>query len=166
MGHAAASACITSLAGVPLTPTPGIYSRSNRDDAHRALIRREREVFGGLAPIAPAASATAPSGDDGAGASSSAAALDVWPEDLEYLVMDVWGGRCVLSGACMGGGGPSLVLTRWDRWQPASVGNLVLLAKPLAEVHDRAVDPFAELPSGLVQAVKATLERASRERAV
>lgn len=162
MGDAAASACLTSLAGVPLTPTPGIYSRANRDDAHRALIRRERETFGAANANGGAELTT------DAGAAKPAqlpTALDVWPEDCEYLVMEVWGGRCVLSGACIGGGGPSLVLTRWDRSKPASVGNLVLLSKPLAEAHDSADDPFAQLPQWQVRAVQATLERASLERA-
>ena len=57
------------------------------------------------------------------------------------------------------------MLTRWDRSKPASVGNLVLVSKPLAEAHDSADDPFAQLPQWQVRAVQATLERASLERA-
>ena len=143
MGDAAASACMTELAGVPLSPTSGIYSRANCDDAHRALQRRERAEFG----------------------LHDWRSLDLWPEDCEYLVMEVWGGRCALSRACIGGGGVALMLTRWDRTRPASVGNLILLTKPLAEAHDKAANPLADLPCSFVDAVEATLERARRERA-
>jgi hypothetical protein len=146
MGDAAASACIMQLAGSPPTPTSGIFSRANREDAYKALVRRERETFGSD-PF------------DGGGG------FDVWPEDCEYLVMEAWGGRCVLSGECMGGGGPSLVLTRWKRHEPTTVGNLILLAKPLAEAHDKADDPHADWASHLVSVVEATLARASQERA-
>ena len=68
MGDAAASACIMQLAGSPPTPTSGIFSRANREDAYKALVRRERETFGSN-PF------------DGGGG------FDVWPEDCEYLVM-------------------------------------------------------------------------------
>ena len=89
MGDAAASVCLCEIAGVPLVPTPGLFSRANRDDAHRAIVRRERDVFDCTEPP------------------------DVWPEDVEYLAMEVWGARCVLSGKCHGGGGPTLTFTRW-----------------------------------------------------
>ena len=121
MGHAAAAACCTELAGCANVATAGVYSRSNRDDAHRALTRRERDRFGCDAP------------------------LDVWPEDLEYLFMEIWGGRCARSGSGAGGDGPKLVFTRWDRTKPAAVGNLILLTKQEAEEHDSASEPFQRL---------------------
>jgi hypothetical protein len=60
MGGAAASACLCFLAGTcDLLPSSGVYSKPNREDAHKAVLRREREVF------------------------QSAEAVDVFPEDLE-----------------------------------------------------------------------------------
>lgn len=136
MGHAAASICISMLAGVPLSPTSGLFSRANRDDAHRALIRRERDVFGSTAP------------------------LDVWPEDIEFLVTEVWGGQCVLTGTCHGGGGPALTLTRWDRQRVAAVDNLVLMVKERAAGHDNAAEPYVHLDPLLVCAVSRALAQA------
>lgn len=172
MGHAAAAAVLAELVGTPLPPSGGVYSKSNRDEAHRALLRRERDVFGGSGGGAADSSAGAAGGGASIRASGGASggeveveAVDVWPEDLEYLVMDVWGGRCPLSGAAIGSGGPSLVFTRWDRTRPASVGNLVLLSKDRADAHDKSEgDPRAEVPPPLRRAIEATLERAARER--
>lgn len=140
MGHAAASAVLCELGGCRLTPSSGLYTKANREDAHRALLRRERETF--CEPAPP----------------------DVWPEDVEFLVTEVWGGVCVLTGGCIGGGGPALTLTRWDRNRRAAVDNLVLLTKDRAERHDTAEQPFAELGEELVAAVGRALEMAGRER--
>ena len=120
--------------------TAGLYSKANREDAHRALCRREREVFGASAPP------------------------DVWPEDVEYLVTQVWGGVCAFTGVCLSGGGPALTLTRWDRCRCAAVDNLVLLTKARAEAHDKAVAPFEALDAELVAAIGHALELAGLER--
>eukprot|EP00966_Prymnesium_polylepis_P296756 6855720-Prymnesium_polylepis.1 len=56
---------------------------------------------------------------------------------------DVWGRRCALTGACVGGD-KQLVFTRWDRAVAGAVGNLVLLTKAAAEEHDRATAPPSE----------------------
>ena len=77
----------------------------------------------------------------------------------------LWGGRCALSGACMGGGDVALTLTRWDRSKPASVGNLILLTKIAAAQHDVAPEPFGNLPEPFVRAVEQTLRKADRARA-
>ena len=79
--------------------------------------------------------------------------------------MEVWGGRCALSGASGGSGGPSLVLTRWDCAKPASVGNLVLMSRTCAEEHDgKGKAAREEVPRPLRRAVEETLERAANER--
>ncbi len=136
LGHAAAAACLAHLAGQPLTPSPGLVTRAYRESQRDALATRERDVFGCDAP------------------------LEVWPEDVEFLVNDVWGGRCALSGACIGGG-VALWLTRWDREKPAAVDNLVLLTAEMARRHDR--DSIGALGEPLVSAVQRTLQRAGEE---
>ena len=74
---------------------------------------------------------------------------------------DVWGRRCALSGAGLGGP-QAMVLTRWDRRRPAAVDNLVLLAKARAEEHDAA--PHAALfGEARARAVEAALRTARRE---
>ena len=66
------------------TPSSGFYTKSNRDDAHRALLRRERDVFHRKVLLS-SDDPTAPSNKD-------LEVMDVWPEDLEYHVMEVGGG--------------------------------------------------------------------------
>ena len=126
LGHAAAAVAHAELAGLGAAPAAHpLMSRGQREDLWKGLQRREREGFGGRTDAAP-----------------PAATNDLWPEDVEYLVNDVWGRRCALSGAGLGGP-QAMVLTRWDRRRPAAVDNLVLHAKARAEEHDAA--PHAAL---------------------
>ena len=145
LGHAAAAVAHAELAGLGAAPAAHpLMSRGQRDDLWKGLQRREREGFGGRADAAP-----------------PAATNDLWPEDVEYLVNDVWGRRCALSGAGLGGP-QAMVLTRWDRRRPAAVDNLVLLAKARAEEHDAA--PHAALfGEARARAVDAALRTARRE---
>jgi len=133
LGHATAAACMWQLAGRTLQPGRSLMARSQREDMWKALLRRERDVFG--------------------------CACALWPEDVEVLVNSVWGRRCALSGECLGGE-KSLVLTRWERVYPASLGNTVLLTKQLAEEHDAADVPFALIEPQLVEAVRQCLASA------
>ena len=135
LGHVAAAACLALLAGKPLPPSTGLVSRNARDDLYGALQRRERDVFGCSSPVG------------------------LWPEDLEFLMTDVWGRSCALTGAPVGGEKP-LVLTRWDRSSAAAVDNLVLLTKAAAEEHDRASAPCEQLYGA---AMATAIERALRD---
>lgn len=79
MGHAAAAVCIGELVGKSLTPSRALMPRSQREDMWKALARREREVFG------------------------LTESMQLMPEDIEFIVNDVWGRRCPKTGACIGG---------------------------------------------------------------
>lgn len=100
--------------------------------------RREREVFGSTAPIA------------------------VWPEDIEFLISDVYGRRCAMTDACFGGSHP-LVFTRWNRTLRAEINNLVLLVKPVAEAHDQASAPMQLYEPKRIEAVQCALAWAWEE---
>ena len=144
MGHAAAAAVLTELAGQPLQGTQGAMSRGQREDLWKAMTRREREVFG-ASPSAP---------------------CDVYAEDVEFVVNEVWGRRSALSGAPLGGQ-QTLVLTRWERSRAAAIDNLVLLTKTEAEQHDRAEAPLARIEAAhsarFVRAVERALRLAAEE---
>jgi len=135
LAHGAAAACLAALAGQPLPTVAGLVSRNSREDAFNSLQRRERVVFGSTAP------------------------LPIWPEDIEFLLIAVWGRRCALSGACAGGR-EAMVLTRWDRNLGPQIDNLVLLSKPAAEAHDQALTPVTEYDPVRVRAVQCALARA------
>ena len=160
MGDAAASVVIAELADdgsgkSKNTPSGGFYTKSNRDDAHRALLRRERDAFHRKVLLS-SDDPTAPSNKD-------LEVMDVWPEDLEYHVMEVWGGRCAVTNASLGGG-QALVFTRYDRNKPASVGNIVLMSKAAAEAHDRAEAPLEAIDASRRHAIEAALREAVDER--
>ena len=144
MGHAAAAAVLTELAGQPLQGSQGAMSRGQREDMWKAMARREREVFG-ASPSAP---------------------CDVCAEDVEFVVNEVWGRRCALSGEPLGGQ-ETLVLTRWERSRAAAIDNLVLLTKAEAEQHDRAEAPLARVEAAhsarFVRDVERALSLAAEE---
>ena len=58
--------------------------------------------------------------------------LDIDDDDIEFVVAQVWGSRCAISGKRFGGHQP-LVLLRWYRDEPPSVTNLVLMTLSAAE---------------------------------
>jgi len=139
LGHLLASAAICTLTGSPLPTARSLMSRAQREDMWKALARREREVFGSTEKMA------------------------LWPEDVEFLVNEVWGRRCVLTLESLGGS-HALVLTRWDRRVAAGVSNLVLLTKQEAGKHDAHADPLEEIAPHFRLAVDTTLARAARLR--
>ena len=147
LGHAAAAVAHAELAGLGAAPAAPrrLMSRGQRDDlVEGTAAARARGLWRSRAGAAP-----------------PAATNDLWPEDVERLVNDVWGRRCALSGAGLGGP-QAMVLTRWDRRRPAAVDNLVLLAKARAEEHDAA--PHAALfGEARARAVEAALRTARRE---
>jgi hypothetical protein len=58
--------------------------------------------------------------------------LNMDDDDLEFIVHQVWRGRCAATDRRIGGNS-ALVLTRWIPSQPPTVYNIVQLAPHLAE---------------------------------
>ena len=58
--------------------------------------------------------------------------VDLDDEDMEFMIAQVWGSRCAVTGRRFGGHAP-LMLVRWDRDAAPTVDNLVLMTKPFAE---------------------------------
>ena len=50
--------------------------------------------------------------------------IQIDPDDVEYLMAELWRNRCALSGERLGA---SLELFRWDKTLPATPNNLVLM---------------------------------------
>ena len=66
--------------------------------------------------------------------------VDVDDDDIEFIIAQVWGSRCAVTGRRFGGHAP-LQLVRWRRDLPPTIDNLVLMTKPLVEkveLHDKA----------------------------
>jgi len=136
-GHAAASAVLCALGELTLDPFRTVFPRSVREDMWRAVARRERDVFGvNLADNF---------------------VHRIWPEDIEYLVDEVYGRRCAKTGESLGGRF-ALVLTRWRAELPISRDNAILLMKTEAAKHDEQ-HSLEGIPCEVVSAIDAALRR-------
>ena len=104
--------------------------------------------------------------------------VEVDPQDVAYLLADLWACRSARQDAEAGRHDPvrpykatfratqQLVLTRWDGAQPARVDNLVLLTFDEADAHDAEPGGVAGVRAReppFAASVDATLARARRE---
>ncbi|CAG8539029.1 3963_t:CDS:2 [Ambispora gerdemannii] len=125
-GMTIATYIITTLASYPIQP----LANKNRDSLyariHRDLQVRENKTYG----------------------------TDIIPldkRDVGYAVDEIWRGRSVISGAS-----EKLTLLRWDKTQPLSLQNCVVLTKEEAAKHDAIVGkPEDYYPREVVELVHA-----------
>ena len=104
---AAYAAC--ELAGRPFAPDAcDAMSKNLRQKMMAALRKNELQRFG------------------------DKTALDIDDDELEFVVHQVWRGRCAVTDRRIGGN-TALVLTRWVADQSPTVYNLVLVAPHIAE---------------------------------
>ena len=82
--------------------------------------------------------------------------VDIDDEDIEFMIAQVWGSRCAITGRRFGGHAP-LMLVRWDRDAPPRLDNLVLMTKPHAEKVE-AGDKEHRVPACFEADVKARIE--------
>ena len=150
-GCAAAAWALCTLAGQPFHGSPPLHLPPDAIATQlQRLCEREQLAFGG---------------EEG---------VEVDAQDVAYVMSELWSCRSARHGWGKEEAGPpsnapkavfrstaQLVLTRWDREQPASVDNLVLLTGAEAEAHDR--DGIAAADPAWAAHVHATLRRSARE---
>lgn len=68
--------------------------------------------------------------------------VQIDPDDVEYLMAELWRNRCALTGERLG---TSLELYRWDKTRPATPNNLVLMCLKAATKFE---DDFEKLGDG------------------
>merc|ERR1712194_580996 len=68
--------------------------------------------------------------------------IQIDPDDVEYLMAELWKNKCALSGERLG---TALELHRWDKTRPATPNNLVLMAQRAALKFEK---DFKELGDG------------------
>lgn len=124
-GQAMASYILTTLAGLPYYPETG--DRLSKNVKHRVrqkLNTNEKRLYGSCD-------------------------LDLDDDDLEFIIQQVWGTRCAVSGKRMGGGALNL-LVRWDPSLPATPYNMVFVQPAFAAAIEasptggRGVESFDE----------------------
>lgn len=70
--------------------------------------------------------------------------VQIDPDDVEYLMAELWRNRCALSGERLG---TSLELYRWDKTKPATPNNLVLMCLKSAQKFEA---DFEQLGDGRI----------------
>lgn len=67
--------------------------------------------------------------------------IQIDPDDVEYLMAELWKNKCAISGERLG---TVLELYRWDMTKPATPNNLVLLSVKSAQKFEKDFEEFGD----------------------
>lgn len=81
--------------------------------------------------------------------------IQIDPDDVEYLMAELWRNRCALTGERLG---TSLELYRWDKTRPATPNNLVLMCLKAATKFESDFKKFGDGRVGLDENVRSKVE--------
>jgi hypothetical protein len=81
--------------------------------------------------------------------------IQIDPDDVEYLMAELWRNRCALTGERLG---TSLELYRWDKSRPATPNNLVLMCLKAAQKFESDFDKMGDGRMGLDVEVRRKVE--------
>lgn len=82
-------------------------------------------------------------------------AVQIDPDDVEYLMAELWKNKCALSGERLG---TTLELYRWDRSRPATPNNLVLMSVKSAQKFEKDFEELGDGREGVVPDVRRKVE--------
>eukprot|EP00956_Cyclotella_meneghiniana_P023312 scaffold45236_cov59-Cyclotella_meneghiniana.AAC.4 len=119
MGQTLAAMAVCELGGKPFSPVGA--ERVGRNVRHRLyqhLKQREKNLEEKLKPMLKSPDSNYTTNGVYIGP------IQIDPDDVEYLMAELWRNRCALSGERLGA---SLELFRWDKTLPAAPNNLVLM---------------------------------------
>jgi tRNA threonylcarbamoyladenosine dehydratase len=171
MGQALASYCITTVAGTQrMQPvTTERIGRNSRNKMYQMLRTREQcisthmrsqvQALGALATVEMTHSINGVGelvtlrNEDGT------VTFKIWigelqidqGEDVEYL-LEIWRNRCAITGARLG---TVLHLVRWDRSQPSTCDNLVIISADLLKAFENDPELYKEKMN---QAIRKSIE--------
>jgi len=143
MGQALAAVALCELGGKPFSPVGA--ERVGRNVRHRLyqhLKDRERKLEDQLR-------------DCGNMNGTHVGPIQIDPDDVEYLMAELWKNQCAVSGERLG---TTLELYRWDRRRPATPNNLVLMCARLAKKFEEDFERLGDGRDGLDDAVRGRVE--------
>ena len=143
MGQALAAVALCELGGKPFSPVGA--ERVGRNVRHRLyqhLKDRERRIEDQLRHC---------SNMNG----THVGPIQIDPDDVEYLMAELWKNQCALSGERLG---TTLELYRWDRRRPATPNNLVLMCARSAKKFEEDFERLGDGRDGLDDAVRRRVE--------
>lgn len=83
-------------------------------------------------------------------------AIQIDPDDVEYLMAELWKNKCALSSERLG---TVLELYRWDRSRPAAPNNLVLLSVKSAMKFEKDFEELGDGRDGVEEDVRRRVEK-------
>ncbi|KAL3823059.1 hypothetical protein ACHAXA_011111 [Cyclostephanos tholiformis] len=158
MGQALAALALCELGGKPFTPVGA--ERVGRNVRHRLyqhLKVRERRLEDRLRPTTTSSSSD-PAIDDGNRTTENGTYVGpimIDPDDVEYLMVELWKNQCALSGERLG---TALELYRWDMSKPATPNNLVLMSAKSAKKFEEDYERLGDGRYGIDDAVRRRVE--------
>eukprot|EP00578_Thalassiosira_sp_NH16_P013235 CAMPEP_0181125970 /NCGR_PEP_ID=MMETSP1071-20121207/27352_1 /TAXON_ID=35127 /ORGANISM="Thalassiosira sp., Strain NH16" /LENGTH=533 /DNA_ID=CAMNT_0023211485 /DNA_START=12 /DNA_END=1611 /DNA_ORIENTATION=+ len=141
MGQAMAATTLCELGGKPFSPVGA--ERVGRNVRHRLyqhLKNREKKFEERHRPALKEGS------DNYTTNGIYVGPIQIDPDDVEYLMAELWKNRCALSGERLG---TVLELHRWDVGRPATPNNLVLMSVKSAQKFERDFDELGDGREGV-----------------
>ena len=77
--------------------------------------------------------------------------VQIDPDDVEYLMAELWRNRCALTGERLG---TSLELYRWDKTSPATPNNLVLMCQKAAQKFESDFEKLGDGRKGVDEDIR------------
>ncbi|KAL3794000.1 hypothetical protein ACHAW5_006737 [Stephanodiscus triporus] len=158
MGQALAAVALCELGGKPFSPVGA--ERVGRNVRHRLyqhLKVRERKLEERLRPttVADDPAASEDDGDRYASDGTYVGPIRIDPDDVEYLMAELWKNQCAISGERLG---TTLELYRWDMRRPATPNNLVLMCARSAKKFEEDFERLGDGRDGLDADVRRRVE--------
>lgn len=151
MGQTLAAVALCELGGKPFSPVGAErVGRNVRHKLYQHLKSREKKLEDRLRPSLKEASGNCTA--DG----TYIGPIQIDPDDVEYLMAELWKNKCALSGERLG---TVLELYRWDMQRPATPNNLVLMSSKSAQKFERDFKELGDGRKGLDAEVQARVER-------
>ncbi|KAL7443722.1 hypothetical protein ACHAXM_009133 [Skeletonema potamos] len=151
MGQTLAAMALCELGGKPFSPVGAErVGRNVRHKLYQHLRSREKKLQDTLTP-------TLKEGSDNYTTSGTyIGTIQIDPDDVEYLMAELWKNKCAISGERLG---TVLELYRWDMTKPATPNNLVLLSVKSAQKFEKDFEELGDGRKGVDDVNRARIEK-------
>ncbi len=151
MGQTLAAMALCELGGKPFSPVGAErVGRNIRHKLYQHLRSREKKLEDKLAPTLKEGS------ENYTTTGTYIGAIQIDPDDVEYLMAELWKNKCAISGSRLG---TVLELYRWDMTKPATPNNLVLMSVKSAQKFEKDFEELGDGRKGVDDIISARIEK-------
>ncbi|KAL7494211.1 hypothetical protein ACHAWT_002922 [Skeletonema menzelii] len=151
MGQTLAAMALCELGGKPFSPVGAErVGRNIRHKLYQHLRSREKKLEDKLTPTLKEGS------DNYTTDGTYIGAIQIDPDDVEYLMAELWKNKCAISGSRLG---TVLELYRWDMSKPATPNNLVLMCVKSAQKFEKDFVELGDGRKGVDEVTRARIEK-------